>query len=73
MEAYCESQANAMMNELAIKSGGKINLDHVINFTVEVPLRGVSQKTYKGIKWTWVGLDKAEKGWMPTEEFNKLK
>jgi len=72
MEAYSFNQANAMMNELALKSNGKVDLNEINNFTVEVPLRGVSKKIYKGIEWVWVGLDKAEKGWMPTSEFNKL-
>jgi len=41
----------------------------LVGESVIIPLKGVSEKTVKGVKYIWVGEDKSANGWMEERQY----
>ena len=69
IEATCKEDAREIMKSITPKLSDKYRESKIIGETVVIPLRGVSEKVVKGIKYIWVGLDKSQSGWLPEEQY----
>ena len=41
----------------------------IVGETIVIPLKGVSEKVVKGIKYIWVGEQKSRNGWLTEEQY----
>lgn len=71
IEAWSKVEARDIMRGVIEKLSDKYKESKIVGETITVPLRGVSEKTVKGIKYIWVGLDKSRNGWLTESEFQR--
>jgi hypothetical protein len=71
IEAICKEDARVIIENLIPKLSDKYRESKIIGETVTIPLRGVSEKNVKGVKYIWVGTDKSRSGWLTENEYNR--
>lgn len=77
IEAYNKQQSRQILEQIIPTLPMEYQQSKVVGESVVVPLRGVTEKFVKGVKFIWVGTDKSANGWMSEREYkaalNKLK
>ncbi len=71
MEAYSKDEADKMLQHLSQKTE-VLNLKHLIDVRIEMPVKGVSQRKRHGKNHIWVGIDVTSDGWIEENEFKKI-
>lgn len=71
IEARSKSEARDILRSIKEKLSTKYSDSKIIGESVVIPLRGVSEKTIKGVKYIWVGEDKARGGWLSETAFKR--
>lgn len=71
MEAYSKQEADNMLQHLSQKTE-VLNLKHLIDVRIEMPVKGVSQRKRHGKNHIWVGTDVTSDGWIEENEFKKI-
>ena len=71
IEAYNKHEAREILKELVHKLSDKYKNSKIVGETVVIPLRGVSEKVVKGVKYIWVGEDKSHNGWLTEDEYKR--
>jgi hypothetical protein len=71
IEATSKQEAREIMQSIMPKLSDKYRDSRVIGETITIPLKGVSEKVVKGVKYIWVGTDKSRNGWLPEYEFKR--
>ena len=69
IEAISTVDARNIIESILPKLSEKYRDNKIIGETITIPLRGVSEKMVKGIKYIWVGTDKSRDGWLNENEF----
>jgi len=64
VEAHSKSEAREILKSIKNNLSSKYSESKIIGESVVIPLKGVSEKTIKGVKYIWVGEDKAQGGWL---------
>jgi hypothetical protein len=62
IEAISTVDARNIIESILPKLSEKYRDNKIIGETITIPLRGVSEKMVKGIKYIWVGTDKSRDG-----------
>lgn len=69
IEAYSKVEARDILKKIIEKLSDKYRESKIIGESVTIPLRGVSEKTVKDVKYIWVGEDKVQGGWLREDEY----
>ena len=69
IEATSKQEAREMMQSIMPNLSHKYKESKIVGETVTIPLRGVSEKIVKGVKYIWVGTDKSRSGWLTEEQY----
>jgi hypothetical protein len=57
------------MQRISSQLPPKYRESKIVGETVVIPLKGVSEKVVKGVKYIWVGLSKSPNGWLTEYEY----
>lgn len=71
IEAVSKQEARLMMRSIIEKLSDKYRESKIVGETITIPLRGVSEKIVKGVKYIWVGENKAKGGWLREDVFRR--
>ena len=71
IEARNKQEARLMMKNIIDKLSDRYRESKIVGETITIPLRGVSEKIVKGVKYIWVGENKAHGGWLREDEFRR--
>jgi len=71
IEARTKTEARQVMKSIISKLSDKYTESRIVGETVTIPLRGVSEKFIKGIRYVWVGEDKAHGGWLSEDAYKR--
>ena len=71
IEAMSKSDAREIMRGVIEKLSDKYRESKIVGETVVIPLKGVSEKEVKGVKYIWVGEEKSRNGWLPYDEYKR--
>lgn len=71
IEARSKSEARDIMRGVIEKLSDKYRESKIVGETVVIPLKGVSEKEVKGVKFVWVGEEKSRSGWLPFDEYKR--
>jgi hypothetical protein len=69
IEAHTKQEAREIMQSIAHQLSPKYRESKIVGETVVIPLKGVSEKVVKGVKYIWVGLSKSPNGWLNEYEY----
>lgn len=69
IEAKNKTQARNIFRSIRDRLSDKYRGNKVVGETVVIPLKGVSDKIVKGVRYVWVGLDKSPNGWLTEYEY----
>jgi hypothetical protein len=69
IEARNKQEARLIMEGLMDKLSDKYRQSKIVGETIVIPVRGVSEKVVKGVKYIWVGEDKSRNGWLTEHEY----
>ena len=69
IEARNKQMAMEIMTDLLAKLSDKYRKSKIVGESVTLPVKGVSEKTVKGVKYIWVGEDKSKNGWLTEYEY----
>ena len=72
IEAYNKVDAYSMLEQVKEKTDGIIMAD-LIDFKIEMPIKGISKRKRFGETYVWVGTEYTSDGWISEYEFNKKK
>lgn len=72
IEARSKHEARNIMRGIHHKLSPKYNQSKIVGETVVIPLKGISEKVVKGVKYIWVGEDKSPNGWITEAEFKQI-
>lgn len=64
IEAVNKMQSRQMLQQLLPTLPEEYQRSKVVGESVVVPLKGITEKFVKGVKFVWVGEDKSKDGWM---------
>jgi hypothetical protein len=71
IEARSKAEARDILSSIQGKLSQKYLDSKIIGESVVIPLRGVSEKVIKGVKYIWVGEDKAQGGWLSENAYKR--
>jgi hypothetical protein len=71
IEARNKEEARLILKSVVEKLPPKYKQSKVIGETIVIPLKCVSSKVVNGVKYIWVGEDKAHGGWLSEEAYNR--
>jgi hypothetical protein len=71
IEARCKDDAREIMKSLIPQLSDKYRESKIIGETITIPLRGVSDKVVKGVRYVWVGEDKSRNGWLTELQYKE--
>lgn len=71
IEAHSKTEARNILRSINGKLSQKYSESKIIGESVVIPLRGVSEKVIKGVKYIWVGEDKAQGGWLSETAYKR--
>lgn len=69
IEAISKQEARDMMQTIMPNLSDKYRDSKIIGETITIPLKGVSEKIVRGVKYIWVGTDKSRDGWLPEDRY----
>lgn len=69
IEARTKQEARAMLDNLFDRLPEEYKNSKIVGESVVFPLKGISEKTIKGVKYIWVGEDKSANGWMEEKQY----
>jgi hypothetical protein len=69
IEAYNKQEARLIFRNIREKLSDKYKHSKVVGETIVIPVRGISEKFVKGVRYVWVGLDKSKNGWLTEHEY----
>jgi len=69
IEAMNKQEARVIMQDIVSRLSDKYKESKIVGETITIPLKGVSEKVVKGVKYIWVGLDKSRSGWLTEQEY----
>jgi hypothetical protein len=69
IEAHTKQEAREIMQRISSQLSPKYRESKIVGETVVIPLKGVSEKVVKGVKYIWVGLSKSSNGWLTEYEY----
>jgi hypothetical protein len=69
IEAHNKQEAREIMQRISSQLSPKYRESKIVGETVVIPLKGVSEKVVKGVKYIWVGLSKSPNGWLTEYEY----
>lgn len=69
IEARSKEMAREIMRDLLPKLSDKYRESKIVGETVVIPVKGVSHKIVKGVKYIWVGEQKSRNGWLTEYEY----
>lgn len=70
IEARSKTEARNILRSIKPKLSDRYNAP-IVGETVVIPLRGVSEKVIKGVKYIWVGEDKTQGGWLSETAYKR--
>jgi hypothetical protein len=71
IEARNKQQARDKMRDIISKLSEKYQESKIVGETIVIPLKGVSDKVVKGVRYVWVGEDKSKNGWLSENEYKR--
>ena len=71
IEARTKQDARYIMDGLMEKLSDKYRESKIVGETIVIPLKGVSEKVIKGVKYIWVGEDKTQGGWLNEDAYRR--
>lgn len=71
IEARSKEEARVIMKSIVPKLSPKYRESKIIGETVTIPLLGISEKFVKGVRYVWVGEDKAQGGWLTEQAYER--
>lgn len=71
IEANNKDEARLILKSVVEKLPPKYQQSKVIGETIVIPLKCVSSKVVKGVKYIWVGEENARGGWLSEEAYNR--
>jgi hypothetical protein len=71
IEARSKAEARDILKSINARLSNKYSESKIIGESVVIPLRGVSEKVVKGVKYIWVGEDKAQGGWLSETAYKR--
>ena len=69
IEARNKQMAREIMKDLLPKLSDKYRNSKIVGESVTLPVKGVSEKVVKGVKYIWVGEEKSKSGWLTEYEY----
>jgi hypothetical protein len=69
IEARNKDMAREIMRDVLPKLSDKYRESKIVGETVVLPVKGVSEKVVKGVKYIWVGEEKSRNGWLTEYEY----
>lgn len=69
IEANSKNEARDIFRNIRPKLSDKYRDSKVVGETIVIPLKGVSEKFVKGVRYVWVGMDKSKNGWLTEYEY----
>lgn len=64
IEAANKMQSRTILQQILPTLPEEYQKSRVVGECVTVPLKGITEKYVKGVKYIWVGEDKSKDGWM---------
>jgi hypothetical protein len=71
IEARSKQESREIMKTIMPQLSDKYRNSRVVGETIIIPLRGVSDKVVKGVRYIWVGEDKARGGWLSEDAYHR--
>ena len=71
IEAYTKTDARVIMQNILPTLSQKYRESKIVGETIVIPLKGVSEKIVKGVKYIWVGEQKSRNGWLTEEQYRR--
>jgi hypothetical protein len=71
IEAYNKADARVIMQNILPTLPEKYRESKIVGETIVIPLKGVSEKVVKGVKYIWVGQEKSRNGWLTEEQYRR--
>jgi hypothetical protein len=71
IEANNKSDARVIMQNIMPTLPEKYRESKIVGETIVIPLKGVSEKVVKGVKYIWVGQEKSRSGWLTEEQYRR--
>lgn len=72
VEARTKQEARAILDSIFHTMPQEYQNSKIVGETVVIPLKGISEKVVKGIKYVWVGEDLAKGGWMDEKSYERM-
>lgn len=69
VEAYNKMQSREILKGLVEKLPEIYRQSKIVGESVTIPLKGITEKIVKGVKYVWVGEDKSKGGWMDEKKY----
>lgn len=69
IEARTKQEAREMLDSIFDRLPDQYKNSKLVGESVIIPLKGISEKTVKGVKYIWVGEDKTANGWMEEQQY----
>lgn len=69
IEAHSKVEAREIIDKILPNLSDKYRESKIVGETIVIPLKGVSEKVVKGIKYIWVGEDKSKNGWLNEDAY----
>jgi hypothetical protein len=71
IEARSKVEARAIIDKLMPNLSDKYRESKIVGETIVIPLKGVSEKVVRGVKFIWVGEDKSTNGWLNEDAYQR--
>jgi hypothetical protein len=71
IEARSKVEARAIIDKLMPNLSDKYRESKIVGETIVIPLKGVSEKVVRGVKFIWVGEDKSTNGWLSEDAYQR--
>lgn len=71
IEAKTKYEARRILQNIVHRLSDQYKNAKIVGESVTMPLRGVSEKVVKGVKYIWVGEDKSDTGWLTEYDFKR--
>jgi hypothetical protein len=72
IEAYNKSDARVILERVIPTLPPQYQNTKIVGESVTLPLKGISEKNVKGVKFIWVGENLAKGGWMDEGSYNRM-
>jgi hypothetical protein len=69
IEARTKHDARKILDTIQSSLPEKYQNSKIVGESVVKPIRGISEKTTKGVRYIWVGEDRSKNGWMDEDSY----